>query len=166
MQPPGSSITGEQKKCWLCWAKSLTGFKLDAIYANIMQHCPTWCTNERNVLCPTWWHNMLRSFAQAFKKQKDIVKPTNKVIPVSRQTRFNLSNQGCYCKKERCHSHRAKALSTFWKTSVFILSKTHKKICIHTSVFIEFLTVHIRPRKRINDVRVFDNLRFRPSTLV
>ena len=34
-----------------CWAKCLTGYKLDAIYANIMQHSPTWCTNERNMLC-------------------------------------------------------------------------------------------------------------------
>ena len=48
----------------ICWAKCLTGFKLDATYANIMQHSPTWCTNERNMLCPTCWHNMLRSFAQ------------------------------------------------------------------------------------------------------
>ena len=51
----------------ICWAKSLTGFKLDATYANIMQQSPTWCTNERNMLCPTCWHNMLRSFARAFK---------------------------------------------------------------------------------------------------
>ena len=34
----------------ICWAKCLTGFKLDATYANIMQHRPTWCTNERNML--------------------------------------------------------------------------------------------------------------------
>ena len=27
----------------ICWAKRLTGFKLDATYANIMQHSPTWC---------------------------------------------------------------------------------------------------------------------------
>ena len=33
-----------------CWAKSLTGFKLHATCANIMQHCPTWCTNERSML--------------------------------------------------------------------------------------------------------------------
>ena len=50
----------------ICWAKSLTGFKLDATYANIMQHKPTWCTNERNMLRPTCWHNMLRSFARVF----------------------------------------------------------------------------------------------------
>ena len=62
MQPPGSSVTGEQKKCW---AKSLTGFKLNATYTNIMQHSPTWCTNERNMLYPTCWRNMLRSFARA-----------------------------------------------------------------------------------------------------
>ena len=47
------------------WAKSLTGFKLDATYANIMQHSPTWYTKERNMFCPTCWHNMLRSFARA-----------------------------------------------------------------------------------------------------
>ena len=40
----------EQKKCWHMLGKSLTGFKLDATYANIMQHSPTWCTNERNML--------------------------------------------------------------------------------------------------------------------
>ena len=34
----------------ICWAKSLTGFKLDATYANSMQHSPTWCTNGRNML--------------------------------------------------------------------------------------------------------------------
>ena len=49
----------------ICRAKSLTGFKLDATYDNIMQHSPTWCTNERNMFCPTCWHNMLRSFARA-----------------------------------------------------------------------------------------------------
>ena len=49
----------------ICWAKSLTGFKLDATYVNIMKHNPTWCTNERNMLCPTCWNNMLRSFARA-----------------------------------------------------------------------------------------------------
>ena len=49
----------------ICWAKSLTGFKLDATYANIMQHRPTWCTNERKMLLPTCWHYMLRSFARA-----------------------------------------------------------------------------------------------------
>ena len=36
----------------ICWAKSLTGFKLDAIYANIMQHSQTWCKNEHNMLFP------------------------------------------------------------------------------------------------------------------
>ena len=50
----------------ICWAKSLTAFKLDAKNANIMQHRPTWCTNERNMLCPICWHNILRSFARAF----------------------------------------------------------------------------------------------------
>ena len=50
-----------------CWAKSLTAFKLDATHANIMQHSPTWCTNERNMLSPTCWHNMLRSFARALR---------------------------------------------------------------------------------------------------
>ena len=49
----------------ICWAKSLTCFKPDATYANIMQHSPTRCTNEHNMLCPTCWHNMLRSFARA-----------------------------------------------------------------------------------------------------
>ena len=53
--------------------------------------------------------------------------------------------------------------NAFSKTSVFILSKTHKKICIHTSVFIAFSTVHTKPRKRINDVSDFENLRFRTS---
>ena len=37
----------------ICWAKSFTCFKLDVTYANIKQHSPTWCTNERNMLCPT-----------------------------------------------------------------------------------------------------------------
>ena len=41
-------LSREQKKCWHMLEKSLTGFKLDATYANIMQHSPTWCTNERN----------------------------------------------------------------------------------------------------------------------
>ena len=54
-----------KRNAGICWAKSFTGFKLDATYANIMQHSPTWCTNERNMLCPTCWHNMLRSFARA-----------------------------------------------------------------------------------------------------
>ena len=49
----------------ICCAKSLTGFKLDARYANIMQHSLTWCTNERNMFCPTRWRNMLHSFARA-----------------------------------------------------------------------------------------------------
>ena len=49
----------------ICWAKGLTDFKMDATYANIMQHSPTWCTNERNMFCPACWHNMLRSFARA-----------------------------------------------------------------------------------------------------
>ena len=49
----------------ICCAKSLTGFKLDARYANIMQHSLTWCTNERNMFCPTRWCNMLHSFARA-----------------------------------------------------------------------------------------------------
>ena len=52
MQPPGSSVTGEQKKCWHMLGKSLTGFKLDAAYTNIMQYSPTWLTNERNMLFP------------------------------------------------------------------------------------------------------------------
>ena len=51
----------------ICWVKSLTGFKLDATYANIMQHRPTWCTNERNILCKTCWHNMLRLFARTLR---------------------------------------------------------------------------------------------------
>ena len=33
----------KQKKCW----------QMLGTCANIMQHCPTWCTNERNMLCPT-----------------------------------------------------------------------------------------------------------------
>ena len=49
----------------ICWAKSLIGLKLNATYTNIMQHSPTWCTNERNMLYPTCWRNMLRSFARA-----------------------------------------------------------------------------------------------------
>ena len=52
----------------ICWAKGLTGFKLNATYANIMQHSLTWCTNERNMLCPTCCHNMLRSFARALSQ--------------------------------------------------------------------------------------------------
>ena len=33
----------------ICWAKSLTGFKLDATYVNIMQHSPTfaWGLSEQ-----------------------------------------------------------------------------------------------------------------------
>ena len=49
----------------ICWAKSLTDFKLDATYAHIMQHSPTGCTNERNMLRPTCCANMLRSFPRA-----------------------------------------------------------------------------------------------------
>ena len=59
----------EQKKCWHMLGKSLIGFKLDATYANIMQHSPTRCTNERNMLCPTCWHSMLRSFARALSEE-------------------------------------------------------------------------------------------------
>ena len=43
--------------------KMLTSFKLNATHANIMQHSTTWCTNERNMLCPTRCANMLLSFA-------------------------------------------------------------------------------------------------------
>ena len=43
--------------------------------------------------------------------------------------------------------------NTFSKTFVFILSKTHKKICVHTRVFIAFSTVHTRPQKRIRNIR-------------
>ena len=39
-----------KKNVGICWAKSLNGFKLNATYVNIMQHSPTWCTNERNML--------------------------------------------------------------------------------------------------------------------
>ena len=53
MQPPGLSVTENERNVSICWAKSLTGFKLDATDANIIQHSPTWCTNERNMLCPT-----------------------------------------------------------------------------------------------------------------
>ena len=61
MQPPGSSVTRTKEiNVGICWAKSLTGFKLDTTYAKIMQHSPTRCTNERNMLCPTLWRNMLR----------------------------------------------------------------------------------------------------------
>ena len=51
----------------ICWAKSWTDFRLEATYANIMQHSPTGCTNECNMLCLTCWHNMLRSFARALR---------------------------------------------------------------------------------------------------
>ena len=59
-------VTGEQKKCWHMLGKKFDWFRTGRkIYANIMQHNPTWYTNERNMLCPTCWNNMLRSFAQA-----------------------------------------------------------------------------------------------------
>ena len=67
MQSPDSSVTNNKRNVGICWAKNLTGFKLDETYANIMQHSPTWCTNEHNMLCPTCWHNMLRSFARALR---------------------------------------------------------------------------------------------------
>ena len=57
----------------ICWAKSLIGLKLNATYTNIMQHSPTWCTNERNMLYPTCWRNMLRSFARALTLKKNFV---------------------------------------------------------------------------------------------
>ena len=36
------------------------------------EHPPgqTWCTNERNMLCPTCWHNMLRSFGRALREKR------------------------------------------------------------------------------------------------
>ena len=40
----------EQRNVGICWAESSTGFKLDATYAIIMQHSPTWWENERNML--------------------------------------------------------------------------------------------------------------------
>ena len=45
----------EQKKCWHMLGKKFDWFqiKLDATYANIMQHRPTWCTSERNMLGTT-----------------------------------------------------------------------------------------------------------------
>ena len=63
----------------ICWAKRLTGFKLDATYANIMQYSPTWCTNESNIFCPTCWHNMLRSFARALRPMQKDPTPNNVV---------------------------------------------------------------------------------------
>ena len=62
-----------KKNVGICWAKSFTGFKLDATYANIMQHSPTLCTNERNTLCPTCWHNMLHSFVRALTLLEKII---------------------------------------------------------------------------------------------
>ena len=36
-----------------CWMKSLTEIKLHPISSNTIQHCPTWCLNEDNMLWPT-----------------------------------------------------------------------------------------------------------------
>ena len=59
LQPPGSSVTGSNRR-----TKKFDWFQTGR---NIMQQIsPTWCTNERNMLCATCWHNMLRSFTRAF----------------------------------------------------------------------------------------------------
>ena len=43
-------VTGEQKKCWHMLGKKFDWFRTGRkIYANIMQHKPTWYTNERNM---------------------------------------------------------------------------------------------------------------------
>ena len=63
MQPPGSSVIGEQKKCCHMLGKKFDWFQTGRNNANVMQHSPTWCANERNMLCPTCWHNMLPSSA-------------------------------------------------------------------------------------------------------
>ena len=56
----------EQKKCWHMLGKKFDWFQTGR---NTCQHSPTWCTNGRNMLCPTCWcnmlHNMLHSFARA-----------------------------------------------------------------------------------------------------
>ena len=50
MQPLAHRSPENKRNVGICWAKFWTGFKLNATYTNIMQHSPTWCTNERNML--------------------------------------------------------------------------------------------------------------------
>ena len=57
----------EQKKCWHMLGKKFDWFQAWRNIFNIMQHCPIWCTDECNMLCPTCWHNMFRSFARALR---------------------------------------------------------------------------------------------------
>ena len=110
----------------ICWAKSFTGFKLDATYANIMQHSPTWCTNELNMLCQTCWHNMLRSFARALSiiqvhvhsKENQLRKPEwqpksnfDEVDPIA-DKKFNPWLVLIHFRKQRGREHRRERYKT------------------------------------------------------
>ena len=74
MQPPGSSVAGEQKKCWHMLGKKFdwfqTGRPTGRTFANIMQHIAQHGveTNTTCMLCSKCWLNMLRSFARALTK--------------------------------------------------------------------------------------------------